>query len=81
MLVTYRQGVSVLIETVVFILVFYIYTLFSGSTYKFAEIMLSSSLFILWAFTLSITYNILLALSVPIPKVSSIPYDNYILNI
>ena len=77
---TFDEGISILIQTAFFLLfyVFY-YLIFEKNMPKnmpMVNIFFTTLIFSMWLFSVTIFSNITLALTVPIPRFSSIPFGN-----
>lgn len=71
-ILTFDQGIQILIEFLVFFILYSGYYYYSYKTLNFTNITTTVSLFILWKITLIISQNIVLALSVNLTKSTNI---------
>jgi len=73
-ILTFDQGIILMIETGLFLIFYYIYHMFFGSKFPFTGVMFTTLLFALWILSVTVFSNIALALSVPLAKTASIPF-------
>ena len=75
-ILTFDQGIILLIETGLFLVFYYIYHLFTGGNFPFTSVMLTTLLFALWILSVTVFSNIALAMSVPLARTASVPFHD-----
>ena len=75
-ILTFDQGIVLLIETGLFLIFYYIYHLFFGDKMPFTSIFLTALMFALWALSVTVFSNVALAMSVPLARTASIPFHD-----
>lgn len=67
-ILTFGQGTRILVDTLVFLILFFIYLKFTNEKPFFTNLFFTLGLFVIWAFSIVIINNIVLALSVPLNR-------------
>ena len=75
-ILTFDQGIILMIETGFFLLFYYIYHMFFGGKMAIASIFFTTLLFALWLLSVTVVSNITMALNFPLPRTSSIPFHD-----
>lgn len=70
-ILTFDQGITLLIESGLFLVFYYIYHMVFDKTLPFTSVIVTSILFSLWLFSVTISSNLTLALNIPLSKTSS----------
>ena len=73
-ILTFDQGVSLLIYISFFIIIYAIYDYITSERLHFVSILTTSIMFAVWLFTITISSNVATALSVKTPKISGRPF-------
>jgi len=71
---TFDQGIAAMIQVGLFMIFYYIYHLVSGGKMHFTNILLTTLIFALWVITVTVFSNVVLALNVPLPGTSGLPF-------
>ena len=69
-ILTFDQGIILMIETSFFLLYYYIYHFFFGGKMAIVSIFFTTLLFALWLLSVTVVSNITLALNFPLPRTS-----------
>lgn len=74
---TFGQGVRIMVEILVFLILYFIFLKITASDNMiFTNLVITTGMFALWAFTVTIMSNISMSLSIPVSREASIsPYD------
>ena len=75
-ILTFDQGITLLIETGFFLVFYYIYHMTFGEKMPFTNVMFTTFLFALWLFSVTVFSNIALALNVPLARTASVPFHD-----
>lgn len=73
---TFDQGIAIMIQVGLFMIFYYIYHLISGGNRHFTNILLTTLIFALWIISVTVFSNIILALNVPLPRTSGLPFTD-----
>ena len=74
-ILTYGQGILIIIQIAVFLILYLIYEyLFSKGEFSATKFIIVTIFFSVWLFSITLFENITLALSVPVSKTANIPY-------
>jgi len=74
-ILTVDQAIMIFIQSLVFMVLYYVYNNMFGSKAPITYIVLITSIFLAWLLSITIFSNFSLAMSVPIARTSNIP-DN-----
>ena len=72
-ILTFDQGIILLIETGFFLVFYYVYHTFFSQRMPFTNVMITTILFALWLLAVTVSSNIALALNVPLSRTASVP--------
>jgi len=75
-ILTFDQGITLLIEAGLFLVFYYIYHMTFGEKMPFTNVMFTAFLFALWLLSVTVFSNIALALNVPLTRSASIPFHD-----
>ena len=72
-ILTVDQAMMIFIQTVVFMVLYYIYNNMFGSKAPITYIILLTSIFLAWLLIVTISANVSIALNVPLSRTANIP--------
>jgi len=75
-ILTFDQGITLLIETGFFFIFYYIYHITFGEKMPFTNVIFTTFIFSLWLLTVTVFSNLTLALNVPLARTSNVPFHN-----
>lgn len=65
-ILTFGQGITILIQTATFIFFFYIYHIIYNKNLPLSYIIFTSVIFMMWLLSITVGQNIILALNIPL---------------
>ena len=74
-ILTFDQGITLLVEIGLFMIFYYIYHLFTNDKMHFTSVIMTTLFFALWVLSVTVFSNVALALSVPLAKTANIPFN------